>query len=117
MFYIDQTTEKWIDSVINSMNEYQLKPDNSRFMIALFSSMDSDFVKYFRENKEQISSFSGKNFHVFTPIIYNNNLIPDDDWRKLKNEFNERGIPVKTDPVLIFFELKKQNNEFIPHFY
>ena len=117
MFYIDQTTEKWIESVIQSMNEKQLKPENSRFMIALFSSMDSEFVKYFKDNKEQISSFSGKNFHIFTPIIYKNNLIPDDKWRLLKKEFNERGIPVNTDPVLIFFNLKKENNEFVPYFF
>ena len=44
-------------------------------------------------------------------------MIPDNKWRLLKQDFNDRGIPVNTDPFLIFFELKKTGSEFIPYFY
>jgi hypothetical protein len=103
-------TEKWIDEVVRMMNEKQLKPENSRFMIAFFSSLDNDFVGYFKENKERISSFSGRNFHIFTPLIYEGNTIPDDEWRYMRNEFKSLGIPIQTDPTFIFFSLEGYTN-------
>jgi hypothetical protein len=69
-------TEKWIEEVVRLMNEQQLKPEHSRFMIAFFSSLDNEYVDYFKNNKDRISSFSSKNFHIFTPLIYEGNIIP-----------------------------------------
>lgn len=88
------------------MNERQLKPENSRFMIAFFSSMDNEFVRYFRDNKDKISSFSGRNFHIFTPLIYESDTIPDDQWRQMRNQFKHSGIPLTTDPTFVFFSLE-----------
>lgn len=92
--------------MVRLMNEQQLKPDKSRFMIAFFSSLDNEYVDYFKENKDRISSFSGKNFHIFTPLIYEGNIIPDEDWRYMRSEFKSLGIPVQTDPTFIFFSLE-----------
>ncbi|GJQ24793.1 hypothetical protein BIY37_06995 [Candidatus Brocadia sapporoensis] len=105
MWYI-HPTEKWIEEVVRLMNEQQLKPENSRFMIAFFSSLDNEYVDYFKNNKDRISSFSGKNFHIFTPLIYEGNIIPDEDWRYMRNEFKTMGIPLKNDPTFIFFSLE-----------
>lgn len=105
VFYI-HPTEKWIEEVVRLMNEQQLKPDSSRFMIAFFSSLDNEYVDYFKNNKDRISSFSGKNFHIFTPLIYEGNTIPDDDWRHMRNEFKSLGIPLQSDPTFIFFSLE-----------
>lgn len=105
MFYI-HPTEKWIDEVIRVMNEHQLKPDTSRFMIAFFSSLDNEFVDYFKNNKERISSYSGENFHIFTPLIYEGNIIPDDEWRYMRREFASMGIPIQSDPTFVFFCLE-----------
>lgn len=110
-------TEKWVDEVVKKMNEKQLKPEEARFMIAFFSSMDSEFVEYFRLNKNQISSFSGINFHIFIPLIYENKVIPDDQWRYMRNEFNSLGIPVSTEPTFIFFNLVQSGNTFEPNFF
>ena len=92
MFHIQQPTEQWIDEVVNVINENQLKPEESKFMMAFFSSMDSEFVEYFQNNKTQISSFSGHNFHIFTPLIYEDRVIPDEEWRKMRNEFKSFSI-------------------------
>lgn len=105
MFYI-HPTEKWIDDVIRLMNDNQLKPDRSRFMIAFFSSLDNEYVDYFKSNKKRISSYSGKNFHIFTPLIYEGNTIPDDDWRHMRSEFKSMGIPLQSDPTFVFFHLE-----------
>lgn len=105
MFYI-HPTEKWIDEVVRLLNETQLKPDSSKFMIAFFSSLDNEYVDYFKNNKERISSYSGKNFHIFTPLIYEGNTIPDDDWRYMRHEFKSMGIPLQSDPTLLFFSLE-----------
>lgn len=120
MWYI-HPTEKWIEEVVRLMNERQLKPENSRFMIAFFSSMDNDFVGYFKENKERISSFSGRNFHIFTPLIYEGNTIPDDAWRYMRNEFKGLGIPIETDPTFVFFSLEgyssARHHGYYPEFF
>lgn len=105
MWYI-HSTEKWIENVVKRINELQLKPENSMFMIAFFSSMDNDFVEYFKVNKDRISSYSGQNFHIFTPLIYEGNTIPDEDWRHMKREFQSLGIPISSDPTFIFFSLR-----------
>jgi len=45
-------TEEWIDEVIKIMNDNSLRPEQSKFMIAFFSSMDNEFVDYFKDNKK-----------------------------------------------------------------
>lgn len=111
-------TEKWIDEVVKIMNEEQLKPEDSKFMIAFFSSMDNEFVDYFKNNKKRISSFSGRNFHIFTPLIYEDDVIPDEHWRHMRNEFRSLGIPVKTEPTFVFFNLAKlRYNNYEPAFF
>lgn len=111
-------TEQWIDGVVRFINENQLKPENSKFMMAFFSSLDIDFVDYFQRNKKQISSFSGYNFHIFTPLIYEDKVIPDEHWRYMRNEFNSLGIPVKTEPTFVFFNLDKlRHDRYEPIFF
>ena len=104
------TTKKWIEEVVRLMNERQLKPESSRFMIAFFSSMDNDFVSYFRDNKDRISSYSGRNFHIFTPLIYESYTIPDEQWRDMRNEFKHSGVPLTNDPTFVFFSLESYTN-------
>lgn len=117
MFHIQQPTEQWIDEVVNVINENQLKPEESKFMMAFFSSMDSEFVEYFQNNKTQISSFSGHNFHIFTPLIYEDRVIPDEEWRKMRNEFKSFGIPIGTEPTFIFFNIfKSKQDKYEPTF-
>ncbi|MGO8716687.1 MAG: toll/interleukin-1 receptor domain-containing protein [Smithella sp.] len=111
-------TEKWIDEVIRLMNDNQLKPEDSKFMIAFFSSMDNEFVDYFKDNKKRISSFSGRNFHIFTPLIYDDNVISDEAWRYMRSEFKALGIPLKTDPTFVFFNLDKwRHDDYEPYFF
>lgn len=111
-------TEEWIDEVIKLMNDNQLKPEDSKFMIAFFSSMDNEFVDYFKDNKKRISSFSGRNFHIFTPLIYEDNVISDEAWRYMRSEFKALGIPLKTDPTFVFFNLDKwRHDDYEPSFF
>lgn len=111
-------TEKWIEDVVKNINDKQLNIEDSKFMIAFFSSMDNDFVHYFQTNKNQISSFSGENFHIFTPVIFDDRVIPDEDWRYMRREFNTLGVPVNTEPTFVFFNLKtSENGSFEPNFF
>jgi TIR domain len=111
-------TEQWIDGVVKFINENQLKLEDSKFMMAFFSSMDTKFVEYFQKNKKQISSFSGYNFHIFTPLIYEDKVIPDEHWRYMRSEFNSLGIPVKTEPTFVFFNLdNRRHDKYQPTFF
>lgn len=117
MFFI-HPTKQWIKEVVRHINERQLQPEQSKFMIAFFSSMDTDFVDYFKNNKNQISSYSGQNFHIFAPLIYDDKIIPDEEWRSMRREFNLIGIPVNTEPTFVFFNLDKRNhNHYEPVFF
>lgn len=109
-------TEQWIDEVVKFMSERQLSLEESKFMIAFFSSMDNKFVKYFKSNQNRISSFSGRSFHIFTPLIYEGNTIPDEYWRYMRDEFKTLGIPVNIDPTFVFFSLDTQRH-FEPLFF
>ena len=109
-------TEQWIDQVITFMSEKQLSFEDSKFMIAFFSSMDNEFVDYFKSNQNRISSFSGRSFHIFTPLIYEGNTIPDDHWRYMRNEFKTLGIPVGIEPTFVFFSLD-DDYHFEPSFF
>ncbi len=111
-------TEKWLEDVIVKMNEKHLNPDDSKFMIAFFSSMDNDFVNYFQANQNQISSFSGQNFHIFTPLIFEDKVIPDEHWRYMRDEFNSLGIPVGIEPTFVFFKLERnRDSKYEPNFF
>jgi len=111
-------TEKWLEGVVKLINDRQLNPEDSKFMIAFFSSMDIEFVMYFLESKKQISSFSGQNFHIFTPLIYEDRVISDDDWRHFRSEFRDLGIPVDTEPTFVFFNIiEKDNGDYEPKFF
>ncbi|MEA5467258.1 CHAT domain-containing protein [Spirulina sp. 06S082] len=103
-------TEKWIDDVVKFMSAESLSLEDSKFMISFFSSMDNEFVEYFKGNHNQISSFSGRSFHIFTPLIDAGNIIPDEHWRYMRNEFKSMGIPVKLDPTFVFFSLDTQSD-------
>jgi hypothetical protein len=120
MFFLFNTKE-WIEEIVRLMNERQLKPENSRFMIAIFSSMDNEFVRYFRDNKDKISSFSGRNFHIFTPLIYEGDTIPDNLWREMRGKFKHSGIPLTTDPTFVFFRLegniRESTHVYYPEFF
>lgn len=109
-------TEHWIEDVITFMNEWQLSLEGSKFMIAFFSSMDNEFVEYFKNNQNKISSFSGRSFHIFTPLIYEENTIPDEHWRYMRREFKALGIPVSVDPTFVFFSLDTRH-DFEPLFF
>jgi CHAT domain len=109
-------TEQWIDQVVTFMSEQQLSFEDSKFMIAFFSSMDNEFVEYFKRNQNRISSFSGRSFHIFTPLIYEGNTIPDEHWRYMRNEFKALGIPVGIDPTFVFFSLDARDR-FEPSFF
>ena len=109
-------TQQWLNDVMKFMHENQLSLDKSKFMIAFFSSMDNHFVKYFKSNQNKISSFSGRSFHIFTPLIEEGQTIPDDHWRYMRNEFNSLGIPVSVDPTFVFFSLDV-NNQPNPFFF
>jgi len=110
-------TEQWLDDVIIKMNENQLNPDESKFMIAFFSSMDNQFVEYFQSNKNQISSFSGQNFHICTPMIMDDKILPDHQWRYMRQEFNSLGIPVGIEPTFVFFKLENNDTKYEPNFF
>lgn len=116
MFYLDSTIH-WLDEVVNIINIHQLDPVKSVFMISFFNSMDNDFVNYFKLSKERISSVSGRNFHIFTPLIYENGLIPDGQWREIKKGFSKDGIVIKSLPTFVFFNLEKISNDLIPRFF
>lgn len=117
MWYL-HSTEKWLEEVVKRINDRQFLPEKSKFMIAFFSSMDRDFVNYFQNSKEQISSYSGRNFHIFTPLIFENQIIPDDKWRNIRKEFKSYGIPVNTDPTFVFFKLvQTENGTYEPNFF
>jgi len=111
-------TEQWIDEVVKFMNERHLSLENSKFMIAFFSSMDGEFVRYFKNNQKQISSFSGRSFHIFTPLIHEGNTIPDEDWRYMRGEFQSLGIPISTTPTFVFFNLdNRHHGDYAPSFF
>ena len=109
-------TEKWIDDVVRFMSEESLSLEDSKFMISFFSSMDNEFVECFKGNHHQISSFSGRSFHIFTPLIYEGNTIPDDHWRYMRNEFKSMGIPIEVDPTFVFFSLDARH-DLTPRFF
>jgi hypothetical protein len=117
MFYVYNVSQ-WIDEVIDNCNRNSLDPEDSVFMLLIFSSLDFEYVSFFRDRKPQISQFSGENFHIFTPIIYDD-VVPDGEWRVIRDEFNQSGIRIGSDPSAIFFHLDKRQGKsgYSPEFF
>lgn len=118
MFYVYNVSQ-WLDEVIDNCNEHNLNPEDSTFLLMIFSSLDFDFVAFFKDRKNQISQYSGNNVHIFTPMIYDEGVVPDGEWRFIRDEFAEADIPVTNRPFSIFFHLRKRENGsgFEPEFF
>jgi len=115
MFYLGNV-QNWLSDIIQQIQQRNLSHIDSTFMIFFFSSFDDDYIKFFKNKKEQISSYSGSNFHIFSPIIYNNDVIPDSEWRSIREEFEKMGINVGNKPFTIIFKLFKSENGYVPKY-
>lgn len=118
MFHVFNV-QQWLSEVVSACNENSLDPEDSVFVLLIFSSLDFDFVTFFRDRKLQISEYSGENVHIFTPMIFDNDLVPDNEWRLIRDEFFEAGIPLGTNPAAILFHLRKRSEAtgFDPHYF
>jgi hypothetical protein len=103
MFYVGNV-QRWLNEVIEACNDNNLNPRDSVFVLIFFSSLDFEYVEFFRERKNQISSFAGENVHIFSPIIFED-VVPDNEWRMLREEFIHDGIALSAEPTALFFEL------------
>lgn len=108
MFYL-QNVEEWLEEILDTCRKNRLDPSKSIFCLILFSSLDDSYVKFFRKKKDQIFSYSGKNVHLFTPIIYKNDVVPDEEWRILRQTFVNSGIHINYGPSAVLFRLKKRD--------
>lgn len=115
MFYLGNV-QNWLSDIVRQIQQRNLSHTDSTFMIFFFSSFDDDFVKFFKNKKEQISSYSGSNFHIFTPIIYENDIIPDGEWRYIREEFEKMGLNVGNRPFTIIFKLSKSSDGYTPNY-
>jgi hypothetical protein len=109
MFYVFNV-QQWLDEVVSVCAENNLKPEDSVFALLLFSSLDFDFVAFFRDRKPQISRYSGTNVHIFTPMIFADDVVPDDEWRQIRDGFGRAGIPLTNRPSAILFQLEKRSD-------
>lgn len=116
MFYLGNV-QNWLGEVITSCNEEKLDPEQSIFCLMLFSSLDFECVEFFRKRKNQISSYSGDNVHIFTPIIFADDVIPDGEWRYLRDDFQKSGIRIGSGPSAVFFRLLAHGKSFEPDFF
>jgi len=103
MFYV-WNVRNWLTEVIDACNERKLSPEDSVFALVLFSSLDDEHVAFFRDHKKQISSYAGENVHIFTPTIYED-VIPDSEWRQLRDDFIRSGIGINSRPSMVLFRL------------
>jgi len=117
MFYV-HNVNKWLAEVIENCSTNGLDPEDSVFMLLLFSSLDFEYVEFFRTRREQISQFSGCNFHIFTPTVFDD-VVPDGEWRSIRNDFRDQGIPVSAEPFALFFHLEKRREKsgYSPRFF
>jgi TIR domain len=104
MFYVGNV-HRWLDEVIEACNDNGFPPNESIFCLALFSSLDVELLNFFRDRRKQISSYSGMNVHIFTPIIYDD-VVPDDEWRILREQLIQDGIRLGPEPAILFFRLE-----------
>lgn len=118
MFHVFNV-QQWLSEVVSACNENSLDPEDSVFVLLIFSSLDFDFVTFFRDRKPQISAYSGESVHIFTPMIFDNAVVPDNEWRLIRNDFFEAGIPLGTNPAAILFRLRKRSEAtgFDPHYF
>jgi hypothetical protein len=116
MYYITNIRD-WLTEVIQKCNARGLDPIKATFMFAFFSSLDRDYVEYFKTNHLGISSYSDENFHILCPIIYEGGTIPDGELRDLRKQFKEGGIPVTNKPNLLFFFLREAETGYRPVFF
>ena len=107
MFYVFNV-QQWLDEVVSACFENHLDPEDSVFALLMFSSLDFGFVTFFRDRKPQISQYSGKNVHIFTPMIFDEDVVPDGEWRLIRDGFSEAGIPLNNRPSAILFHLRKR---------
>lgn len=117
MFYVHNVDE-WLSEVVQNCSTNGLDPEDSVFMLLLFSSLDFEFVEFFKTRRDQISQFSGSNFHIFTPTVFED-VVPDEEWRSIRRDFNNQGIPVTSEPFALFFHLMKRSEQsgFTPSFF
>jgi len=116
MFYISNVHE-WFREIMHHINAKRLSPTDSTFMLFLFSSLDDEMLEFFKTRKDQISSYSGQNVHIFTPIVYGNDVIPDGEWRMLRTELNEMNIRVGNRPSMLLFKIEEQSDStYAPNF-
>lgn len=123
MFYLGNV-HRWLEEVIEACNDNGFRPDDSIFCLALFSSLDVELLTFFRDRRKQISSYSGLNVHIFTPIIYED-VVPDDEWRMLRDQLVSEGIRLGPEPAVLFFRLEnghaahegKHWNSYRPDFF
>jgi hypothetical protein len=117
MFYVFNV-QQWLGEVVDACRENHLDPEDSIFALVMFSSLDFDFVRFFRERKPQISQYSGDNVHLFTPMIYDEDVVPDGEWRSVREGFSNAGIPLSNRPSVILFHLCKRPEAtgFDPHY-
>lgn len=117
MFFVHNVNE-WLAEVIENCSTNGLDPEDSVFMLLLFSSLDFDYVEFFRTRRQQISQFSGSNFHIFTPTVFED-VVPDEEWRGIRNDFRDQGIPIPAEPFALFFQLHKRREKsgYAPRFF
>lgn len=118
MFYVFNV-QQWLDEVVSTCNENSLDPEDSVFVLLIFSSLDFDFVTFFRDRKTQISQYSGKNVHIFTPMIFSEDIVADSEWRVIREGFSNAGIPLSNRPSAIIFRLRKRGEAtgYDPHYF
>lgn len=118
MFYI-WNAAGWLEEVIATCSENNLDPEESVFVLMLFSSLDFDYVAFFKDKKPQISQYSGENVHLFTPLIYDGNVVPDGEWRFIREGFERVGVRIGNRPTCILFQLRKRDRAtgYDPHYF
>lgn len=118
MFYVFNV-QHWLDEVVSACSENDLDPEDSVFVLLMFSSLDFDFVTFFRDRKPQISEYSGENVHIFTPMIFDGDIVPDREWRLIRDRFSHAGISVSNRPSVILFHLQKRREAtgYDPHYF
>ncbi|SFU39315.1 toll/interleukin-1 receptor domain-containing protein [Nitrosospira multiformis] len=118
MFYVFNV-QQWLDEVVSACSENNLDPEESVFILLMFSSLDFDFVTFFRDRKPQISQYSGENVHIFTPMIFDEDIVPDGEWRLIRDNFNDAGILLSNRPSAILFHLQKRSHAtgYDPHYF
>jgi len=109
MFYVFNV-QQWLEEVVSACSENSLDPEDSVFVLLIFSSLDFDFVTFFRDRRPQISQYSGENVHIFTPMIFDKNVVPDGEWRSIRDGFSRAGIRLSNRPSAVLFHLRKRSD-------